>query len=354
MFDQFLFMDYIRIIVLIIFSVRITITDFKFKKIYNNDLLRMSTVGFILFLVGFNFDLLPSLVTNFILALGFGIIFWKIGIWSAGDGKLFAVCSMYLPYKMYLPFFSSQVIVLNVFILAFLFWLVPMIFKTKRHEKIDSFRLSFSPKNIINMFLVLFGVFYFIWRGIYLLGVGLYSGSFLISLAIAIIAFTVLQKMFSSKVTYILLILAILRPFFDPYFASFETLITLGLTVFGLLFAGALGNLSMYISYSEKRLSDICVGDIPIGVMIKGQNKIAEIGFFIENKLGNKDKILKFGFNETDIFKAKKIKNLDGFIIKKTISFAPLFFVATFITIFIGTDVLLYLASLVYDGWFYD
>ncbi|NOQ56335.1 MAG: hypothetical protein GQ477_06045, partial [Nanohaloarchaea archaeon] len=134
MFNQFLFMDYIRIIILIIFSVRIMLTDLKFKKIYNKDLLLMSATGLILFFFGLNFDLTPSLATNFILALVFGIILWKMNIWSAGDGKLFAACSLYLPYKMYLPFFSAQVILLNVFILAFLFWLVPMVFKTKKSE----------------------------------------------------------------------------------------------------------------------------------------------------------------------------------------------------------------------------
>ena len=353
MFDQFFFMDYVRIIILAIFSKRIIQTDLKEKLIYNKDLLWMSGVGFIFFLFGMNFDLLPSLLTNFMLALVFGIILWKIGIWSAGDGKLFAVCSLYLPYKMYLPFFSSQVIVLNVFILAFLFWMVPMIFKTERHEKIDSFKLSFSPKNIINMSLVLFGAFYFIWQGVYLLGMGIYSGSFLISLAISLIAFAVLQKLFTSKVTYIFLILAIARPFFDPYFASFETLFTLVLTMSALLFAGAIGNLSMYISYSEKKLNELDVGDIPIGLIEKGNNKIADFGTFMEKKFSNKETIIKKGFSSKDISVTKKIRTIDGFIVKKTISFAPLLFIATFVTIFIGTDILLYLASLIYDGWFY-
>ena len=353
MFDQFLFMDYIRIIVLVIFSVRIMVTDLKLKKIYNKDILWMSLVGFVFFLFGLNFDLLPSLFTNFMLALVFGIFLWKIGIWSAGDGKLFAACSLYLPYKMYLPFFSSQMIVLNVFLLAFLFWIVPMIFKTERHEKIDSFRLSFSPKNIINMSLVLFGAFYFIWQGVYLLGMGLYSGSFLISLAISLLAFAVLQKLFTSKVTYVFLILAIARPFFDPSFASFETLMTLVLTMSAILFAGAIGNLSMYISYSEKKLVDMGVGDIPIGILAKGKNKIDDFGIFMEKKFRNKEKILKTGFTSEDIVKAKKMRTIDGFIVKMTISFAPLLFISTFVTIFIGTDILLYLASLIYDSWFY-
>ncbi|MBW6461784.1 MAG: hypothetical protein K0B07_01950 [DPANN group archaeon] len=353
MFDQFIFMDYIRIIVLILFSACIISTDIKLKKIYNKDIILMSVVGFIFFLFGLNFDLLPSLLTNFSLALLFGIFLWKINIWSAGDGKLFAACSLYLPYKMYLPFFSSQLIVINVFILAFLFWLVPMIFKTKRHEKIDSFKLSFAPKNIINLSLVLFGAFYFIWQGVYLLGLGLYSGSFLISLAISLITFAVLRKLLTSKVTYVFLILALARPFFDPSFASFETLLTLVLTMSALLFAGTVGNLSMYISYSEKKLSDMGVGDIPIGVLAKGKNKIDDFGLFMGKEFKNKEKILKTGFTLDDIAKAKKIRNIDGFIVKKTISFAPLLCIATFVTILLGTDILLYLASLIYDGWFY-
>lgn len=353
MIENLTSIDILRMLVLVVFSVRITRTDLRYKKIYNRDLIWMFASGLIFFLFGLNFNLLPSLATNFILASVFGIILWKMDIWGAGDGKLFAACSLYLPYRMYMPFFSAQVILLNVFVLAFLFWLIPLAIKTKRHEKIDALKAGFAPKNIINIFLVLFGVYYFIWHFVCFLGMGLYTGSFLISLTISLLAFAILQKLFTSRATYVFLIFALARPFFDPYFISFETIATIILTLFALLSAGAIGNLAMYISYTEKRLPELKVGDIPIGVMVKRKNNIADFRDFMEKKFPDKDNILKKGLSNKDLTIAKNINVINGFIVKKTISFTPLLFTATFVTIFIGTDILLYIASIIYNSWFY-
>ncbi len=345
-------MDGLRLVVFVLFFIRVIRIDLKNKEIHNKDLFFMALVGFVLFLLGGQFDLMPSLATNAFLALVVGIGLWKIGVWSAGDGKLFAVCAIYLPYKMYLPFFSAQIILINVFILAFLYWLAPTIFKTSRSEKLNAFKTSFAPKTVINLFLVLFGLFYFISKIVYLFDFGLHAGGYIISLTVALLAFGAVKKFFPAKTTYVFLAFAFARIFLDTSFITFNGGLTLVLTVLALLLTGFIGNLSMYISYTEKRINELKECEVPISV-ISRKNKITDFERFLKKNFKNSDVILKKGFNKEEIILAKKIKSIDGFIVKKTISFAPLLFVSTLFVVFFGKDVLLSVASLIY-GWFYE
>lgn len=352
MYENFTQLDFLRIFAFILFSARIIHIDLKEKKIYNRDLLFMGVSGLVLFLMGRQFDLIPSLAINFFLGLALGVILWKIGIWSAGDGKLFVACTLYLPYKMYLPFFFSQTIVVNVFILAFLFWLLPVIFKTTASEKLKAFKISFEPKNILNIFLISLGLFYFIGKLVYLVNFGLHANGYFVSLAIALLAFGILQKIFQSKTTYVFLIFAVARVFFDTSFLSFTGGLIIALTVFALLFAGFLGNLSMYISYTEKKLPELSEGDVPIGARLE-KCKICDFDILLKKKFKNMDVILRNGFGKDDLGVARKIKTVDGFVIKKTVSFAPLLFISALFVFFFGTDVLLYIISTIYE-WFYE
>ncbi|MCK4967891.1 MAG: prepilin peptidase [Candidatus Aenigmarchaeota archaeon] len=344
-------LDFLRLFVFVLFFIRIIRTDLKTKEIYNKDLAFMSVTGLILFLLGGQFDLIPSLATNSFLALITGIILWKIRIWSAGDGKLFAVCSLYLPYKMYLPFFSTQIILMNVFIFAFLYWIAPTFFKTSKIEKFNAFKTSFAPKTVINLFLVLFGLFYFIGKLVYIFDFGLYASGYIISLTIALFAFGAVKKLFPSKITYIFLGLSFIRVFFDTSFMTINGIATILFTLFALLFAGFLGNLSMHISYTEKKLSEIKESDIPMGIMAKN-NKTYDFEKFISKNFKDMNTLLTKGFGKEEITVAKKIKNIDGFIVKKIIPFAPLLFVSTIFTVFFGVDVIIYAASLIYEVFY--
>lgn len=351
MFENLILYDFLRLAVFTIFFIHIILSDFREKKIYNKDLYKMGALGVILFLLGLKFDLIPSLLTNFFLALMLGICLWKLGVWSAGDGKLFAICTLYLPYKLYLPFFYAQTILINVFVLAFLLWLIPLIFKTKRSDKISIFKASFMPKNIFSLFLVIFGIFYFIAKLVYLIDFGLHTSGYIISLAVAFLIFGFLKKKYSSHMTYVFLAFAAARVFFDTSFLSFDGGLKLMLTVFALLFAGFLGDLSMHISYTEKKHSKLMEGDIPIGLILR-KNKTKDLEELLKTKFKDADIILNKGFSKDDLVIARKIKDVDGFIVKKTICFAPFLFISTILAVFLGCDVLLYLISIFY-GWFY-
>ena len=344
-------LDIIRLFVFAIFGIIISYYDLKEKKIYNKNILAMAIVGITLFLIGRNFDLLPSLLTNFFLALLIGFAFWKIGIWSAGDGKLFSICTLYLPFKLYIPFFHSSVILINTFILAFFIWFLPLLIKTKRKEKINTFNQVFNPKTILNLFLTIFGLFYFIGYFFSFLNLNVYSSGYIITLIFALILFAILQKLISNKLTYLLIALCVLRIIFDPSIFSLFFWATSLMTLFVILIAMWIGNLSLYISYDEKKLKDVKEGDIPIGIIIKS-NKNVDLEKFLEENFENKE-ILKKGFSKEDIKKFSKIENnIQGIITKKYICFSPLIIVALLLVSFFKVDIFLYIFSEIYYMFF--
>ncbi len=343
-------LDLVRLFVFAGFGILLSYHDLKERKIYNKHLLAMIITGLILFSIGANFDLFPSLLINFFLALLIGIIFWKIGIWGAGDGKLFAACALYLPFKLYIPFFHSSVILVNTFLLAFFIWFLPLLIKTKREEKIQTLKRTFSKKMILNLFLTIFGLFYFIGYLFSFLDLGLYASGYLITLIFALVLFAFLQKIIPNNLTYLLIALCALRIIFDSSVFLFSFWITFLITIFIILIAMWIGNLSLYISYNEKYLKDIREGDIPLGAIVKDNKKI-DFEKFLEKHFGNKV-VLKKGFSKEDIEKFSGIKEVQGFITKKYISFTPLIIAAVLLVAVFKIDILLCIFSEIFYIFF--
>jgi len=107
--------------------------DLQHKKIKNKFILAGFSVGCGLFLVGFLFGFiqltyLRAVLINSFLALTVAYLFWLATFWPAGDAKLFALFSFLLPlhfyWKNYLPFFPSIVLLVNIFVCAYVFLLV--------------------------------------------------------------------------------------------------------------------------------------------------------------------------------------------------------------------------------------
>ncbi len=336
-------LDMVRLFVFSIFGIIISYHDLKERKIYNKYLLTMVITGLILFSISANFDLFPSLLTNFFLALLISFAFWEIGIWNAGDGKLFAACTFYLPFKLYIPFFHSSVILINIFILAFFIWFLPLLIKTKRKEKRDALTKTFNKKFIANLILTIFGLLYFINYFFSSLNLGLYPSGYIITLISAIVLFAILQKLIPNKLTYLLIALCALRVIFDPSILLFSFWTNFLLTIFIILIAMWVGNLSMYISYDEKYLKNIKEGDIPIGAIVKDNKKI-DFEKFLEKNFGSNE-VLKKGFSKENIEKFNKIKEVQGFITKKYICFTPLIIAAVLLVAIFKIDILLYIFS---------
>lgn len=61
-------------------------------------------------------------IINFIISIFVGYIIWLNKFWSAGDAKLFIVCSLLIPisnyWKSYLPLFPSMALLINIFVIV--------------------------------------------------------------------------------------------------------------------------------------------------------------------------------------------------------------------------------------------
>jgi Flp pilus assembly protein protease CpaA len=338
--------DLIRALVFLGIGGVICWCDLKKSRIPNNLLLLLFLLGIPLFLLAFSFELIQGFVSNLLIALLISFILWKMGIWSAGDAKFFSVASLYLPYLLYSTFFPSSLILVNAFLLAFFVWLLPTLIKTKGREKIETFRRTFSLSNFITTALMMFGLFFFVGKLFSFLKLGLYSG-YVIGFIVVLLLLLFLQKMFKKRLFMLLLIgLCIARMILEPFsLLSIQFWIFYVASVFILLFALFLGNLSFYISYEEKYLKDLKVGDIPIGIVFEGKKEI-DLEKFLKKHFGHTG-MLKTGFSKEDVQKAQRIKGIGGFIVKKYINFAPLLLISTLLTIFLKSDIIMFIVALI-------
>lgn len=336
--------ELLGIIVIVLFGIVISWKDLKMRKIYNRDLLLLFLLGLSLSLVTINFKFLPNFVLNLFLSMVIGFALWKINFWEAGDGKLFVACSLFLPLKTYAMFFPSQLLLINFFVLGFLFWLPSLILRTRFEDKKKAFKLAFGFRNIVTAILALFGL---MWIVSSILSFFDLSNLFLI-LIFAFILFYALRKIVSQKIMYLIFILlCVLRLFFDSSIYSLSFLKQFILIVPLVLTAYALGVLSMHISFELRPLKKLKEGDIPMGAMRKKSKREIDLDKIMNKYFGHSVfRILEGGFNKKDIEIAKKLKDeIDGFVVKKHIPFAPLFFITTIITIFIGENIFSFVAG---------
>lgn len=77
---------------------------------------------------GINYSYIQEFLINGFISIAIAYLFWKLGIWAAGDAKLFIVYTLLIPLdyysKSYFPYFPSFALLLNIFIPLFLFVLI--------------------------------------------------------------------------------------------------------------------------------------------------------------------------------------------------------------------------------------
>lgn len=335
-----------RIIILILFGIIISLTDLRQRRIYNKHILIMAVVGVCLFF-GSPGNIINYII-NLITCLAIGLILWRVRFWNAGDGKLFAVISLYLPPAFYESVFPSELLIFNVLILSFILWLPSLIIRTKTSEKVKAVKTAFNPSNAVNLALAIFGLFWTVMKVMSSSGISVY----LFYIIGAILLYVVLNKLFKSNIIYILLPLAALRLAYDPTIFSTAFLINYTLALFVLLVAHAASILALHISYDECYLKDIKPGDIPIGIMTKSKAD-ADFNQFMEKNFEEKEGIKASGFSKDDIEKIKKLKNIEGFVIKGYVPSAHMLFIAAIFTILIQSDAISYIVfesyTLIYE-----
>lgn len=125
-----LIIEYVLCLILLVVLARATYTDFYAGKIYNSTLLRgcvLSLVADFIYYGVWAYRFLPVFLSNFLLLVLTGILFYALRIWAAGDSKLLFFIGLCIPGRWYTfqPFgpASSFAILVYAFSAAFL-WLV--------------------------------------------------------------------------------------------------------------------------------------------------------------------------------------------------------------------------------------
>lgn len=335
----------------IIIGVLLSLRDIREGKILNRDVLLVFLAGTALSLLETDAISLEGFSISLFLSILVGFAFWKMGLWSAGDGKLFAAYSLFLPAQAYDLVFPSQFLLYNVFLISLVIWLPSVFLKTTLAQKKGAFEIAFGKNSVLNLVLMLFGVFWVLGKFFQFLGIDV----LVFYLLAAFLLFYLIRIVFPTKLTLVLLAVAITRPFFDASVFSFGFAANFVLLVFGILFASWTGFLSHYVSFDLRMLRDLRIGDVPFGIVKKkGSKKDFDFNLFMRRHFGVRaNSILASGFEKTDISKARGFKALvGGFVVKKRIAFVPLLSVALLVTILIGQDIFLYMLPEFYHLFF--
>ncbi len=310
--------------------------------------------------LGYFIELLGSVIV----ALIAGFIFWSVGLWSAGDAKLFAAYTSLIPlsaYKYgYIHFFASSSILLNTFVPFFIAYTVLLMAKTTLKNKIYYLKRSFEPKKLA----MLFGFLYaFVWPiDLFFYYTNIPKNYFIVILFLFILIYA-LQSLLKKKHTMIILLLIALRVIFDSDALGLESIV---IALSGVLLFALFRFFILYMGYDffTKRV-DIRLlkpGMIPAESVYleKGEYKKDRtlnfsllsylIGSGKKNGPEEKKYILKSkgaGLEQNDVIKLKRLEPSLGFEhlrVYQTVPLAPYFFAGVLLTIICKGNMFIFLS----------
>ncbi len=273
------------------------------------------------FTTGINIQYLIELSTNLLFAIIIGFGFWYIGIWTAGDGKLFIAFSVLIPlsvyglgYQKYIP---SITLLINIFIPALLIMLIFILFKIKPKNLKNTLKLFlkefFQPKQLLNSIISLFAVYWIVQLLLSPIGLG---NNYILRIALTVLIFSAIQKKLKNKALYIMLTVSLIRFVIDKSIYSFSFLIDFLILVFiwRLLMSflrGGISKLGQEIFSKELRVNKLKPGMV-LSESVEKKEKITKQELAALKKQQN-IKIIKHKGNYF-IQKPKSSFELDNFI----------------------------------------
>ncbi|MCD6230254.1 MAG: prepilin peptidase [Candidatus Diapherotrites archaeon] len=362
-----------------IFGLVTSFYDIKYKKVSNKCIMIALLAGVIItsFLVFQKpvllFDILLNVMIMFI--LGFGL--WYVGFWPAGDAKLMTAYALLIPTSIYdfklISFFPSFAIFINSFLLAFFALTIFNVRSFRMETLAQEVKNIFSFERIVSKVLYLLG-FYWVFNQ-FILFIGMPSDPFL-NLAVMIIIFPKIKKLFASKTDVVMAIFVIIRIVFAGsvmlsysfWIGFFEKFV---LFVFGYLILISLTKRNFTI---EKRIIDLAPGMMPVETFErikdidnkKGRHHYKKV--ILEKSMSGKGKEILFDSSPDDFRRYHNVLFLrragglaewdiremlyrlenglldsDRIKVQETISFAPVLFVGVLLTYFFKGNFLTYL-----------
>ncbi|MCG2718331.1 MAG: hypothetical protein L6408_05795 [Nanoarchaeota archaeon] len=330
-------------------------TDIKHGKVKNKHLFFALLYGIIAYTIiifinlGYvRIDYFTELTINCTFALVVGFIIWYVGLWTAGDAKLFFTYSFLIPLSTYrygyVPYFSSTNILINTLIPMFLFLLAVLLFKTSLRQKAYFFKNAFKPKRVLQLVIFLFA---FGWIITLLFCLFKIPPDYFLMILILFIFMTLLEKVVSINIFKIVIVISILRFALDRSIYSIEFLYWfLFMVLMFVILRFFVISMGFHIFTKEVDIALLQKGMIPAEGVYKEKDRYKKQAFrfytllnYLSEKTKKRDYLFEStseGLTEKDVKKLKNLEKKLGFEhlrVQQTIPFAPYMFLGVLLTI---------------------
>jgi Flp pilus assembly protein protease CpaA len=339
--------------------------DIKIGKIRNKWISLIVLISGILWFVLYFLDMVSLNYVFLIFVYGFaaliiGFFIWFIGLWSAGDAKLYFAFSLLIPLSSYQQGdFPAMVLLINSVVPIFLFLVGKMLIKSSRKQKLMVLKNVLQPKRLGKFMLVVFALAWIAQYLFFFMGI---KQNYVFSI-IAIMGLSMLlDKLFALdffkklkiQSLYVLVAIGILRIIFEYKFILTTTfwtgffLLTLGYAIIR-MFILDLGEIFSKSVNINKLQEGMVLAEI---ITKKGEKK--KISGFGYSQMGQKDSLFELdscGLSKKDIERIKRMKKQGRIIfnalrIESTIPFAPFICLGALLTVFLKGNVVFFMLGL--------
>ncbi len=352
---------FINIIFLIFFGLITSLTDKKEGKIKNKHIVMAIAFGFLANAIYYNGSFLFQAIIRTSFALFIGLVIWATNLWSAGDAKLFTAYNCILSNILFNQNVLSVplLVLINTVTPVFFFFMVLILRKTGKKEKIALLKKTASLKNI---FMISVFVFSFTWLTEIIFGFFNFTPDYFITIIFLFLLLQAIKKAFKDVIK-LCSVIGVLRVIFDfSKVASLPFLTNFILIVAGFIFLRFfILNLGVKVLTTPVKIKDLKPGMIPFDKIRKKDKKYVKITaaeVSLVNLLEKKVEkgFIEFGKNglsEEDIKKLGKMKKegkleFESINIHQVLPFAPLLFLGVLLTVLARGNIILYIYKLLF------
>lgn len=284
-------------------------------------------------------------LANMIIATLFGFLLWHLGLWTAGDGKLFTAFALMIPLSIYnaegfIPYFPSLNLIINAFFPITVFFFVNMLIVTTWGQKKESIKKAFNLRIILESVVGLFAI---LWLWSILINSLQIQVHWFYSLFFIFFLFSMISYIMSKYLLLVAGAVSFLRLILDRSVYSLEFVLIFSTMMFiFIVFRYFISELSFHAYTKKVRIDDLKPGMIPAEAFYSEDKeyKIRRFDLFnLFSYINGKDDVIDFkseGLDEEGLKKiktlAKNHKGLEYFQIQDTLPFAPFMFLGAIIT----------------------
>lgn len=339
-------MNWMPLVFLFLFGALTSVWDIKKGKIQNKNIL-LAIVFALVWNLSVDAKYVAELWINALVALGAGFAFWRFGLWTAGDAKLFFAYALIVPlgayHYGYVPYFPSFIILINSLVAALLFLSFKLVRITDLKEKIGALKKSLSPRAVGTISLYFFGVIWAIGAVFRLAGFPLnFSAGMLLAVGAMFLLNAHLGRLmlpFSAALSFARVALESSSLLTLSFWVQFLFL----LFVFVLLL-GFITNLGRFMFSRNVRLSELGEG------MVSAEMVFSRKGRYEKSKAGVPDEDCLMTRTHAGITRAqidkllelqkKGMLSFDSLEIQQMLPFAPVLFLGVLTTLFFSGSII--------------